>query len=188
MMDGIDEILKKYLSNLKKETQGKIVWDKEETAPGDSRVKLKSVKIISENKVTASTKIDKDIVIEIDYWNYEEGAKRLISIHLINEVGVTVFAAANFEATSLEKDKWYYKPYPKGLFKTRMTIPAFFLNDGLYSISLFINRNATEGAIIKQRNLISFSVEDSLDMRTEFKGKWIGVVRPKLSWRTKKID
>jgi hypothetical protein len=35
---------------------------------------------------------------------------------------------------------------------------------------------------------VSFVVHDTGEMRREFGGGWVGVVRPKLAWRTEYLD
>ena len=187
-MNDVDKAIKYYLTNNAKEPSGIVKWENLETAPGDNRIKLKSVKVISCGKITGTPGLGEEIDIEIDYWNLEENERRLVSIHLINESGVTVLTSANFDGASITQDSWFHKKYPKGLFRTKCIIPAFLLQDGIYSIHLFINRWIDMAVILNQKDVISFKVEDSLEMRAEYKGKWTGVVRPKLGWCTEKID
>ena len=92
------------------------------------------------------------------------------------------------KTASLIEDPWVYKGYPLGLFRTSCTIPRFLLNTGMHSITLYINGTMAVDNIILKRNVISFDVQDDPDMRTEYSGEWIGAIRPKLAWKTEKLE
>ena len=70
-----------------------------------------------------------------------------------------------------------------GLYKTVCTIPANFLNEGRYSISAIILTDVTN-AEVNEKEVLSFTVHETGEMRKEFSGQWLGVVRPKLAWST----
>lgn len=182
----IELAIKKYMSR-NMDHSGEITWDREGAAPGNHQVRLNAIRIVSDGKVTGSPSIDKDIEIQVDYWNLEEDAKRVISFHVVNEMGITIFTSSNFDGATLTPDEWYNKKYPYGLFRTRCIIPSFLLNDGVYNVHLFITKWLTGGVLIKQKDLISFNVEDSIEMRKGLHSKWIGAVRPKLAWSTERI-
>jgi len=80
-------------------------------------------------------------------------------------------------------DEWFGKAHPIGLFRTRCTLPGNFLNEGRYSINAIVLTNVTN-AEVYAREVISFIVHDTGAMRKEYGGGWVGVVRPKLAWRT----
>jgi hypothetical protein len=42
--------------------------------------------------------------------------------------------------------------------------------------------------ILRLQNAVSFDAQESEEMRKEFTGKWLGVVRPRLLWKTEKIE
>ena len=66
-------------------------------------------------------------------------------------------------------------------------MPANFLNDGLYSVNVLV-LNRVRVQEVFAREVIRFSVHDTGAMRAEFGGRWIGVVRPRLGWRTDQIS
>ena len=61
-----------------------------------------------------------------------------------------------------------------------------FLNEGRYSINVVVLSNVTTMEVI-ERNAIAFDVHDSGSMRREYTGEWLGVVRPRLQWRTTQL-
>ncbi len=184
--DNITTVISKYL-DLGSEYNGEVCWASPDVAPGDERVRLKAVRVVSEDHVTGDVDISKEFRIEVDYWNLEANSRRLISVHLNNSMGICVFTLGNLPSASVTPDPWYTRPYPKGLFRTSCTIPGNFLNDGLHSISVFINATVNVN-IIALRDILSFTIQDTGAMRKEYTGKWIGAVRPRLDWHTVQLD
>mgnify|MGYP001430567489 CR=1 FL=1 len=168
------------------EGSGEKEWT-QDNSPGIDGLRLKSIRIKSDGLVTENPSLNKEINIEIDYLNEIENENFFVSIHLVNEAGITAFTSSNFEGASIEKDEWAYKKYEKGHYRTICTIPSFLLNDGIYSVNIFINKKIDWKALINVQDAITFKVNDSIEMRTDFSGKWVGIVRPKLGWKTTKV-
>jgi len=187
MDDNINAVINKYL-DLGKEQTGEINWPTPEATPGNERVRLKAVRIVSGGKTTGEVDISKEFRIEIDYWNLKPNERRLISLGLNNSMGITVLTSANFPSASLTPDPWCERPYPQGLFRTSCVIPGGFLNNGQHSISVFINRATASENIIAIRDALPFTVQDTGEMRKEFTGQWVGAVRPRLDWQTLQLD
>jgi lipopolysaccharide transport system ATP-binding protein len=157
-------------------------------APGDTQVRLKGVRILSNGVVSGSVDIDKDFWIEVEYWNLIPGSRRLVSIDLIDSVGLTVLRSFNLPSVALEPDPWASRLYPRGLFKTRCKIPGNFLNDGTYYVSVFINEEV-KVTILYEKNLVQFFVRETGAMRKEdLTGPWVAVVRPRLAWETVQLE
>ncbi len=70
-----------------------------------------------------------------------------------------------------------------GLSKAVCTIPANFLNDGGYIVNAFLLTDLTNMEV-QGREVLSFTVHETGEVRREFGGQWTGVVRPKLTWFT----
>ena len=185
--DSVDSAIGEYLSN-KSDLSGEVSWDSPEEAPGNHQVRLKAVRILSDGQVTATPTVNQDIEAQIDYWNLENNGRRLLSIHLFNSRGFLLLTTSNMKTASLTEDPWVYKRYPLGLFRTSCTIPRFLLNTGVHSITLYINGTMAGDNILVKHNAISFDVQDDPGMRTEYSGEWIGAIRPKLAWKTEKLE
>ncbi len=177
-----DEVIANYI-RIGSHSTGQREWDDLHDAPGSDSVRLHSVRIISEGQVTAEVSIDEDVQIEIEFWNFKEGARISTSIHLLDKMGVPVLASANMTSANLRTDEWFGRPYPRGLYRTVCTIPGNFLNEGLYSINAIVLTDVTNKEAFANE-VVSFTVHDNGTMRREFSGVWIGVVRPKLTWQT----
>ena len=80
-------------------------------------------------------------------------------------------------------DEWHNRKRPQGLYETICIIPSNFLNDQYYSLDVGILNHAQEWQVW-EKNIISFRVNDTGVMKEEYMGDWVGVVRPKLAWKT----
>ena len=98
-------------------------------------------------------------------------------------MGVEVLSSANFPYASLTRDEWFDKPFPVGLFRATCTVPGNFLNEGLYSVNVLVF-NRISHVEITAKEVIRFDVQDTGVMSGEWRGRWVGVVRPRLAWQT----
>ena len=187
MNGSITDVVSKYLEP-EKERTGEVCWASPDVAPGDGRVRLKAVRVVSDNGITGHVDISKECRIEIDYWNLETNARRLVSLHLHNSLGVCVLTSANLPSVCITPDSWYSKLYSRGVFRTSCVIPGELLNNGRYSITVYINEKTAYDNILVAREVLSFSIQDTGAMRDEYTGEWIGVVRPRLDWQTRQLD
>jgi lipopolysaccharide transport system ATP-binding protein len=187
MQGGITDVINKYLSS-GREQSGEVCWDSPGVAPSNERVRLKAVRVVSEDGATADVDISKELRIEVDYWNLEADRRRLVSVHLHNSMGICVLTSSNMASASLTPDPWYSRRYPIGLFRTSCTIPGCLLNDGLHSITIYVNEKGASDNIIIVRDVLSFTVQDTGLMPKEYTGKWIGAVRPRLNWQTTQLS
>ena len=177
-----DDVVRQYI-DLGKESMGEVSWPDPRKAPGNEKIRLYAVRAVSNNQVTGNIDIDKDIHIEMEFWNSREGANISTSIHLMDQIGSCVLASGNMHSANLIEDKWFDKPYPVGLYKTVCTLPGNFLNEGRYSIDVIVLTDVTN-AEVYARDVFSFHVHETGAMRKEYAGHWIGSVRPKLAWKT----
>jgi hypothetical protein len=73
------------------------------------------------------------------------------------------------------------------MFRLTGAIPGNFLNDGLYSINVYLLLNVTQ-LESRYESAVSFTVHDTGRARGEFLGQMYGVVRPQLAFRTEQIE
>jgi lipopolysaccharide transport system ATP-binding protein len=160
--DDVSKVVEKYLST-ERDLNGEHVWDSLDNAPGNHQVRLRAVRITSDGCSNGSPPVEKDIEIQIDYWNLEKNGR-------------------------IVDDPWVQKNYPVGLFRTKCIIPKFLLNSGRHSIDLYINGRMGSDNIILKKNIITFDVQEANEIRKGFQGKWIGAVRPILDWKTTQLE
>jgi len=183
-LDSTATVIERYVGSGTPEGNGEVTWESPDDAPGNHEVRLRAVRVVAGSETTPSPSIDDDIEIQIEYLNLVEGGRRMVSAWLVDAADCPVFTSGNLRSISLGYDPWVDREYPVGLFRTSFTIPKHLLNPGVHRVHLFLNRKGASDSIIKQKDVISFKVEDSARFRTEFYGKWVGAVRPLLHWET----
>ncbi|GAB2619769.1 ABC transporter ATP-binding protein [Emticicia sediminis] len=172
----VGEVLHDYMTSISK-FQLQQNWDTPEEAPGTDQVRIKNIEVVPEF-VEGSKNIDvrTPLKVNIEFWNMLESAHLNLSIFLYNMTGECVFNVGS-----------QAKTFTKGLIKGMLEIPANFLNDGSYYISIMIVKD-TADPIYFMEDAISFDVADWRE-GTNWYGKWPGAVRPiNIPVQTWKVD
>jgi lipopolysaccharide transport system ATP-binding protein len=137
-------------------------------APGNDKVRVKSMRIIpifdkADEPVTVKTPVD----IEFEFWNYVDTVPINLSMHVYTPTEECVF---NVGTES--------KILSKGVHKGTCKIPANFLNDGNFKITMMIVAEASYALYNFDKGLTLEIHEDR--GATAWSGKWPGVVRPQM--------
>jgi lipopolysaccharide transport system ATP-binding protein len=190
LADGTPQaIIDQYLADGKNES-GKRTWIDANQAPRSKSVQLKSLAVYGNRQSIANgdVDIDQEIILAVAYEVIEPGSKVAIQLQLKDETGAYVLWSANAPSMCTEQDPWFGRPLERGIYESRCTIPANFLNDTRYFVSVLVGPEV--GVVeVREESAISFLVHDTGAMRREYSGSWHGpVVRPKLAWRTEKTD
>ncbi len=180
------DVISEYIA-LGRDDAGERIWATPQEAPGNEKVRLHAVRIVSKGAITADTDISEEVEIQVDFWNFKAGAEISASIHLLTSGGIEILASGNIPSANLIRDDWFGKPYPTGLYRSTCVLPGNFLNDGGYSISAFLLTDVSNVEVIA-REAVSFKAHDTGSMRQEFSGEWLGAIRPRLAWQTQQID
>lgn len=149
---------------------GQASWPSPDKAPGNENVRLRSVRIVSEGHVTDDVAITEDVDVEIDFWSMRDLLNVHVSIHLLDKYGIRVLCSGIDGIGS--------KP---GLHRARCVLPGNFLNDGLYSISVYLLTDVTRLQLHLEQ-VVSFTVHDTGEDRGSYLGEIIGTVRVRLPW------
>ena len=169
MDDGeTDKVVTNYLqnglSNVHKQT-----WDDVATAPGNEKVRFHRVELVpelsdSESEITILTPLR----LEFEFWNLSDKHDLNFSLHLFNSEGMCIFASASpiFNSETI-------------LTRGSCFIPARFMNDGVYHISIMVVQDSTCSFDLK--DAIIFEVHE-IEREGAWFGKWPGVVRPNFDW------
>lgn len=183
------EVVQKYLANTTS-SGGEIVWADPSDAPGNDMVRLHAVRILQHGHdgPTADVDISKEVLVQISYWNLQDGARIYPAIWLKDQLGIFILSSGNARSISLTEDPWWDRPHPVGLFQSVCRIPGNFLNDEIYNITAIVGKGVSDTQILEQ-NVLSFKVHDTGEMRKEYMGSWKGpVVRPRLAWHTELLS
>lgn len=157
-------------------------WPKDKL-PGNDEVKLESVSVVASGNIAANVFISKDFQINIKYKCLKPNIVVYPAIHVRDEIGLLVFASADFPSANLNKDSWFKKKRSVGTYISQCTIPGNFLNDKTYHLDIgLVSENGTW--IVNELDILCFTVEETGEMRKEYIGQWTGTIRPKLFWQT----
>ena len=111
-----------------------ICWNDIQTAPGDEKARIQSVRVLGPDERPCSViPIDVPVKIEVSYRVLKPETKLNISISLFSSNETYVFASPSMTDTD-----WFQKPHPEGLFISRCTIPANFLNQDRYFVTALL--------------------------------------------------
>ncbi|MBS1660664.1 MAG: ABC transporter ATP-binding protein [Bacteroidetes bacterium] len=145
----------------------KQIFKDRDTAPGNDAVRIKRVELLPEFPAGGSViDIRTALRVELEFW-YEPPADTdlIVGIHLFSVAGDCIFDIASPRTT-----------LKRGLARGGCLIPANFLNDGDYYISIVFVNNTTS-RLFYFEGCLSFQVADYRE-NTSWYGKWIGHVRP----------
>ncbi|TWR27565.1 ATP-binding cassette domain-containing protein [Mucilaginibacter pallidiroseus] len=186
-LDFTHKIIDKYITS-GKENEAEILKDNINVSKESPYAAFYALRLKSANRgITSSFGINEDIIVEIEYDILVDGCMVSPSIHLLDTLDTYVLATFNAPSATTEIDDFYGKPLNKGRYKSVVVIPGNFLNDNNYIISAFlVPENFADLAVAEK--VLMFNVTETGDMRKEFTGKWVGLVRPRLFWKTQLIS
>ncbi len=172
-------VVKNYITQTSSSVATEKIWDDPMTAPGNERVRLRCLRVRPLNGSTSDTiTIRTPLVLEFEFWNLEPGARINLSLHFFNQQDINVFITA-----PIHEPEWFGKPLPLGLFRSECYIPGDLLNDGLHRVRLLVVKDQAV-VVYALDDALTFVVNDAVERRNAWFGKWGGAVRPNLEWKT----
>jgi lipopolysaccharide transport system ATP-binding protein len=169
----VDEVAREYLSAGVERCVDR-EWPDRETAPGNERIRLRRARLEPGN-IAVSTPFQ----IELEYWNRKPGTRVGLSLFVYNQEGVCIF-----NTTTAREPCWHGRPHPEGLFRSACRVPGNLLNAGTYTVMVKFYQGGAKGVLYQQADLLQFEVQDIVEDRGEWFGRWPGAVRPDLRWTT----
>lgn len=166
-----------------KDDKAEILWSDLNSAPGNDSVRITAIRVLSGGKVTSDVPINRDVVIEIEFYNKKAGARLSSNIQLFEKSGNGILSSVNWASATSNIDIYSNARFDKGYYRSLCTIPANFLNDKAYHINALILSDISN-VVARADEAVSFTVHDTGEMRKEYTGGWLGLIRPKLEWQT----
>jgi lipopolysaccharide transport system ATP-binding protein len=172
-------VVNQYLNSSLK-TGASREWSKEDEAPGDDVVRLKRVRLRTENGETISAvDIRKPFGIEITFDVLEESSAVVPVLELCNEEGTELFSTHDTSADAR-------RARPRGPQTSTVWLPGNLLAEGslVVHVALMSHHPATV-LHAQERNVVAFHVVDSQSgdsARGDYVGPMPGVMRPLLRW------
>lgn len=159
-------------------------WSADATAPGGRELRLSRVAI---DKLVKTASPDFDVsdtlVVRIGVEVLEEGVEPSFWVHLYDEGDAPVFTSANLESDVAVGESQAAARLEKGSYTVTCRIPAYLLNKGTYTISVFsyAARNLYH-RLARADRVVGFSVTDSRPVVGTM--NYAGSVHPRLIWNT----
>jgi lipopolysaccharide transport system ATP-binding protein len=190
VLDGSpSQAVSAYMGAGLEETGAAREWPVLERAPGDDIVRLRGVRVRSENGELADTlDIRKTAFIELEYDVLKPGKRLSPVIICNNEEGVCVFSSAGISQEFMESQDISFV----GRCLSTCEIPGNLLAEGLLTVTVSVNA-ILDGNVAHcvERDAVRFQIVDSLDgdsARGVYGGQMAGVVRPLLEWTSRRVS
>jgi lipopolysaccharide transport system ATP-binding protein len=130
MMDSTEAVISRYV--LSGQTQSEREWSENKPAPGNSKMRLRSVRVTDrEGSSLGSVDIRRSFFIEIRYQVLEAMAHLRIGLRLLTSDGTVAFTSVD-----TSNRQWSDKTREVGEYASRCEIPGNFLNEGIYTASV----------------------------------------------------
>jgi len=152
-----------YALNASKLTSHLVAHDFD-SAPGGAEVRLKRMGITPEQPQCTD-----EIVLDVEFYNRSTANSIAISFDILNQDELVLFGSG----TLLHE--------ANGLFKGSCIIPQDLLNNGLYSVNLYVHTDAYQ-PLFNVLQQLRFEVLES-ERNYAYFGKINGALRPKLTWK-----
>lgn len=158
------------------------VWPNRDEAPGDSVARLHKVRVLDDQgEVSEVLDIRKPVSIEVEYWNLQHALRPTISMHLINEDGITLLCTNDWS-----NRHWWNTSRTPGLVRATCKVPGNFLAEGRVFLLVAVCSYNPDVVHVLERDAASFQVIDRSDddgVRGVHTKRWPGIVRPMLEWQ-----
>jgi len=157
-------------------------WDDLATAPGTDVVRLRAIRIRTEDgELADSVDIRQAVGVEVEYDVLQAGHVFLPHFSVHNAEGAFAFVAFD------QDPAWRRRPRPAGRYVSTGWIPGNLLSEGIMLIGPSIRTLGPDVWHFWEKNAAAFQVVDSLTGETargDYPGGIPGVVRPLLKWST----
>ena len=164
-------------------TKAARVWPEVAKAPGNDIVRLRSVRVCTEDgETTEAVGISRPVGIEVQFDVLTPDHVLVPNLHFFNAQGTCIFMLNDLEPT------WHRRCRPVGRFLSTAWIPGNFLSEGRVAVRVAISTYVPFNVYLDERDAVAFEIIDNLDgdtARGDYAGPMPGVVRPLLSWTTK---
>ncbi len=137
----------------------------------------------AQGRVTDTVRADADFVVEWEYALEAPIRGLRVGIYLLTTRGEYVFTSFDTDDLDLYR-RWEERP--PGWYVSRCRIPGHWLNEGRYILSV----NASVYGVRRyfhEENALSFRVDPTGAVGTQWPERRLGVLRPKLPWEIERV-
>lgn len=181
MIGAPDNVVAAYLAT-GAETEGERRWENLEQAPGNEKIRLRSVRMLnSEGIPTATVDVRHPFYVEMEYDVMEPLLGVQVGFWVLTPDETVVFVAGDKEDVS-----WIDKPRNTGKYRSRCKIPGRLLNSGYYTLTVASDLRNIELLFVEE-NVLSWQVEQT-EIPAHSATRPSGVICPFLEWQVQQID
>jgi lipopolysaccharide transport system ATP-binding protein len=158
-------------------------WKDIAAAPQNQSARIRKVAVSDDNGNPANKlSTDDGFSIEIDFETKSEGVFCGTTVIFYDRGGNCIFGSI-----SNKEPDWYGKPMPSGFYRSVCRIPAGFLNDGWFDVSInLFGRHFSDPCMTHK--VLRLQVIDGPAVRGDYYGRYDGAIRPLFDWQTRKIS
>jgi len=176
------ESIRRYLSEMR---HGVYVrdWTSDSGAPRNGGSVLRRASIVDDAGVPLEDLYtDSSFNVDVEFEVLRESTSVGLTLILYDADHNCVFSSIN----NLEQT-WYGKAMATGVYKSRCSIPANLLNNGLFFINLnFFGKGFSDVVAVKE--VLTFEIIDGHALRGDYHGGFGGIIRPRLDWKTEQLS
>jgi lipopolysaccharide transport system ATP-binding protein len=150
----------------------------DEDAPTSETVRAINVSVSAVGCTPADPiHVANDIAISGCFYNRRSAAYLNMSLELYNWEGLLLFDVGSWDEPL---------PLVQGTYVSSCVIPGNLLNDGDYFVTLTVRDK--QNIVLTLPRVLKFRVLDSEGGRGSWFGKWEGIFRPRLQWKTEAVN
>lgn len=157
-------------------------WSDPERAPGNHVARLRAVAVTGPSEGKRSTfRTTDELVVEVLYDKLQRGTAPVVSLHVVASDGTTILVTNDWANAG-----WHAARPDPGTVSARCTIPAYFLNEGEYSLAVALCSYNPNIVHVFQTEAVRIDVSDGPEdspTRGQFAGRWPGLIRPLFVWK-----
>jgi lipopolysaccharide transport system ATP-binding protein len=158
-------------------------WPNPETAPGREVVRLRAVRVRTQDGgIADAVDIRQPVAVEMEYEVLKSGYRLMPNFQFYTEEGIHAFSAHDLDPV------WRQRSRPAGCFVSTVWIPGNFLAEGTLFVAAGCETVDPRIFQFWEADAVAFQVIDNLDgdsARGDYGGHIAGVVRPLLRWSTR---
>jgi len=184
--DGnVEEVVDEYV-RLNSTVQSPQDWQK---APdnSDQKVRLLDAHVEVDGETLSHVPINRSFQIQIAFETREPALSVFTNYQVIHANGTPLLSVINWPSASVAPDPMAGKPLQPGRYMVTASFPANYFNEGSFIVNVILLDEHAKRVLSIDRAL-QFTIVDTGDMRKEYSGTWMGMVRPRLPWSTIKIN
>jgi lipopolysaccharide transport system ATP-binding protein len=181
-MDGDTSTVVQHYLGTDRQMPSQTIWH-DKKRPGNNFFKVNSIALKNpDGSPSQSLEISKGGYFEIDFETIEDKAQANFAFILQDSEGNNIFSSVNNT-----EPNYFGKPLSRGRYIISCTLPGNLLGPGNFSITI-IGSSAQWSDYFRIDNVLSFSMIDDGVLSKDYHGTYLGAMRPKLEWNTRRFE